>query len=428
MERFLQPVDKISGVLTVPGDKSIWHRALIIGAIATGETEIIGDSAGLDVESTKQCLIDLGVSVSYSDGKTIVIGNGLNGMRKPEKMIDAGNSGTTIRLLSGVLSAQNFETVIDGDSFLRKRPMYRIITPLSLMGAKISSTPSGGCPLTVKGNPKLNSITYDMPMASAQVKSAILLAGVCAGVNVTLSEPHPSRDHTEIMLKQCGAIIEKDNGKIRLEPCSELRAAKFKIPGDFSSAAFFMTAALLIEGSDILIKDVGLNHTRTGFLNVVKEMGANIRIHNPKEDSGEIIGDISVKHSKLNAVSIKAETVPSIIDELPLIGILGATAEGMTVVSGAGELRVKESDRISLLVNGLHSIGIEADEFEDGFSVRGDQSILGGEVDTGGDHRLAMTFAIAGVASKNGVHIRDAESSSVSYPSFYSELDKLGSN
>ena len=428
MERFVQPVNRISGEITIPGDKSIWHRALIIGAIANGETEIIGNPAGLDVESTKQCLIDLGVSVSYSDAKTIVNGNGLNGMRKPENVLDAGNSGTTIRLLSGVLSAQKFETVIDGDTSLRKRPMNRIVTPLSLMGAYISSAPSGGCPLTISGKANLNSISYDMPVASAQVKSAILLAGVCAGVKVTLSEPHRSRDHTEIMLKKCGAIIEKDNNKITLEPCSELAATKFNIPGDFSSASYFIAAALLIKGSDILIKDVGLNLTRRGFLNVVKKMGAAIEIHNSREESGEIIGDISVKHSKLNAVSIRAETVPSIIDELTLIAVLGAKAEGITKISGAGELRAKESDRISLLVNGLHSIGIEAEEFEDGFSVRGNQSILGGEVDTGGDHRLVMTFAIAGLASKNGINIRDAESSSVSYPSFFSELDKLSSN
>lgn len=412
----------------MPGDKSIWHRALIIGAIANGETEIIGNPAGLDVESTKQCLIDLGASISYSDGKTIVNGNGFNGMRKPENVLDAGNSGTTIRLLSGVLSAQKFETVIDGDTSLRKRPMNRIVTPLSLMGAYISSAPSGGCPLTISGKANLNSISYDMPVASAQVKSAILLAGVCAGVKVTMSEPHRSRDHTEIMLKQCGAIIEKDNNKITLEPCSELAATKFNIPGDFSSASYFIAAALLIKGSDLLIKDVGLNPTRRGFLNVVKKMGAAIEIHNSREESGEIIGDISVKHSKLNAVSIRAETVPSIIDELPLIAVLGAKAEGITKISGAGELRAKESDRISLLVKGLHSIGIEAEEFEDGFSVRGNQSILGGEVDTGGDHRLVMTFAIAGLASKNGINIRDAESSSVSYPSFFSELDKLSSN
>ena len=412
----------------MPGDKSIWHRALIIGAIANGETEIIGNPAGLDVESTERCLIDLGISISYSDGKTIVNGNGSDGMRQPENVLDVGNSGTTVRLLSGVLSAQKFKSVIDGDPSLRKRPMSRIVTPLSLMGADISSAPSGGCPLTISGKSDLNSISYDMPVASAQVKSAILLAGICAGVNVTLSEPHPSRDHTEIMLKQCGAIIEKDNNKITLEPCSELAATKFNIPGDFSSASFFIAAALLIEGSDLLIKDVGLNPTRIGFLKVVKKMGANVEIHNSREESGEILGDISVKHSKLNAVSITAETVPSIIDELPLITVLGAKAEGITEVSGAGELRVKESDRISLLVNGLHSIGIEAEEFEDGFSVRGNQSIHGGEVDTGGDHRLAMTFAIAGLASENGINIQDAESSSVSYPSFYSELDELTSD
>lgn len=412
----------------MPGDKSIWHRALIIGAIAEGRTEITGNPAGLDVESTKQCLIGLGVSISYSNGKTIVDGKGLSGMRKPENTLDVGNSGTTIRLLSGVLSAQKFESVIDGDSSLRKRPMNRIVTPLSLMGASISSAPSGGCPLTISGNAKLKSISYEMPVASAQVKSAILLAGACAGVSVTLSEPHPSRDHTEIMLKQCGAVIIKDNNTITLEPCSKLSATEFTVPGDFSSASYFIAAALLIEDSDLLIKDVGLNPTRRGFLNIVKKMGAAIEITNSREESGEIIGDISVKHSKLKAVSINAETVPSIIDELPLIAVLGAKAEGITKVSGAGELRVKESDRISMLVNGLHSIGIEAEEFEDGFSVRGNQSILGGEVETGGDHRLVMTFTIAGLASKNGITVRDAESSSVSYPSFFSELDELSSN
>ncbi|MCH7819160.1 MAG: 3-phosphoshikimate 1-carboxyvinyltransferase [Candidatus Marinimicrobia bacterium] len=428
MDRFVQPVNKFSGEISMPGDKSIWHRALIISAIANGETEITGNPAGLDVESTKQCLLDLGVSISSSDGKTIVNGNGFNGMRKPENALDVGNSGSTIRLMSGVLSAQKFETLIDGDSSIRKRPMNRIVTPLSQMGAHISSAPSGGCPLRIKGNPDLNSITYDMPVASAQVKSAILLAGVTAGVSVTLSEPHSSRDHTEIMLRRCGAIVEKDSNKIRLEPCPELTATNFNIPGDFSSAAYFIAAAILIEGSDLLIKDVGLNPTRIGFLNVVKEMGAAVEIHNSREESGEIRGDISVKHSKLNAVSITAETVPSIIDELPLISVLGAKAEGITTVSGAGELRVKESDRISLLIKGLRSIGIEAEEFEDGFSVRGNQSIIGGETDTGGDHRMVMTFAIAALASKNGITVRDAESSSVSYPSFFNELDELGSN
>jgi len=425
MNLLLEPAVKMRGEISLPGDKSIWHRALIIGAISEGETEIVGDPAGDDVSSTESCLKQLGIKISHKNGRTILSGNGLKGLRKPESVLDAGNSGTTVRLLSGVLAAQNFESVIDGDSSLRKRPMNRIVTPLSMMGAQLLPSDSGGCPLHIVGTATLNPIAYMSPVASAQVKSALLLASVCGGVELELSEPYPTRNHTELMLRQCGVDIRINGNSIHLDRNVKLNNSVFKVPGDFSSAAFFITAALMLPESEITLRDVGLNPTRTGFLNVIKKMGADITVNQVENSSGENQGDISVRHSDLKAVTIKAADVPSIIDELPLIGILGSTAVGETRVTGASELRVKESDRISLLVEGLRSIGVSISEFEDGFSVEGGQKILGGTVDAGNDHRIAMSFAVAGLASENGLTVNGSESASVSYPSFFTDLEKL---
>lgn len=424
MDKFIKPAKSVSGEISLPGDKSIWHRALIISALSEGDSEISGERAGLDVESTENCLIQLGTKITHTNGKTVVTGRGLQGLDKPDSVLNAGNSGTTVRLLAGVLAAQRFESELDGDRSLRKRPMNRIAAPLNQMGAQISPSPSGGCPLRIRGNPKLEPLNYEMPVASAQIKSALLLAGLCGGVELSLSEPYPSRNHTEIMLEQAGAEIIRENGRITLTPASGLKNSIHKIPGDFSSAAFFITAALLLPGSELIIKNVGLNGTRTGYLGVIKEMGAQVEIRNMEEISGEHVGDLFVKYSELMGVSIGAERVPSIIDELPLIGILGAKADGVTLVSGAGELRVKESDRISRLVKGLRSIGAAAEEFEDGFSIEGKQNIRGGEVSSGNDHRIAMAFAIAGLASAEGVTVKNAESVSVSYPSFYKTLEE----
>ena len=425
MDKFIKPAKSVIGEISLPGDKSIWHRALIISALSDGDSEISGERAGLDVESTGNCLIQLGTKITHTNGKTIVTGRGLHGLEKPDSVLNAGNSGTTVRLLAGVLAAQRFESELDGDHSLRKRPMNRIAAPLTQMGAQISPSPSGGCPLRIRGNPKLEPLHYDMPVASAQIKSALLLAGLCGGVELSLSEPYPSRDHTEIMLKQAGAKIIRENGRITLTPTSGLKNSVHKIPGDFSSAAFFISAALLLPGSEIVIKNVGLNDTRTGFLGVIQEMGAELEIRNMEEFSGEYVGDLFVKYSELRGVSIGAERVPSIIDELPLIGILGTKADGVTLVSGAGELRVKESDRISSLVKGLHSIGVAAEESEDGFSIKGKQNIRGGDVNSGNDHRIAMAFAIAGLASAEGATVKNSESASVSYPSFYKALEEI---
>lgn len=425
MERLIKPAKKVRGEISLPGDKSIWHRALIIGAISEGETEITGEPAGDDVSSTESCLKQLGIKISRENGKTFVSGNGATGLKKPDSVLDAGNSGTTLRLLSGVLAAQQFESVIDGDSSLRSRPMSRIVTPLSLMGADLIPSDSGGCPLSIRGSTNLKPISYNSPIASAQVKSAMILASICSGVELELSEPYPSRNHTEIMLRQCGVNIQTEGNSIRMERNVKLKGAVFRVPGDFSSAAFFITAALMLPDSEITLKNVGLNPTRTGFLNVLKRMGADIRVIPDENGSGEKQGDIVVRSSDLKAVTITAEDVPSIIDELPLIGILGTVADGVTNVSGAFELRVKESDRISLLIKGLQKIGISANEFEDGFSVEGGQKISGGTVDAGNDHRIAMSFAIAGLASEKGVTLKGAESASVSYPSFFSDLEKL---
>ena len=279
--------------------------------------------------------------------------------------------------------------------------------------------------MSIRGSTNLKPISYNSPIASAQVKSAMILASICSGVELELSEPYPSRNHTEIMLRQCGVNIQTEGNSIRMERNVKLKGAVFRVPGDFSSAAFFITAALMLPDSEITLKNVGLNPTRTGFLNVLKRMGADIRVIPDENGSGEKQGDIVVRSSDLKAVTITAEDVPSIIDELPLIGILGTVADGVTNVSGAFELRVKESDRISLLIKGLQKIGISANEFEDGFSVEGGQKISGGTVDAGNDHRIAMSFAIAGLASEKGVTIKGAESASVSYPSFFSDLEKL---
>ena len=425
MERLIKPAKKMYGEISLPGDKSIWHRALIIGAISEGETEIIGEPAGDDVLSTESCLMQLGIKISRDNGRMVVSGNGPNGLKKPDSDLDAGNSGTTVRLLSGVLAAQKFESVIDGDFSLRSRPMERIVTPLSMMGAELIPSDSGGCPLSIIGNPDLKPISYNSPVASAQVKSALILASICSGVELALSEPYPSRNHTEIMLRQCGVNISNQGNSIRLERNAKLNGAVFSVPGDFSSAAFFITAALMLPESEITLRDVGLNPTRTGFLNVLKKMGADISVTPAENLSGESQGDITVRQSKLKAVTITANDVPSIIDELPLIGILATVAEGTTLVSGASELRVKESDRISSLVSGLQNIGIEANELDDGFSVEGGQKISGGKVDAGNDHRIAMSFAIAGLASEKGVTVEGSEAVSVSYPSFFSDLEKL---
>lgn len=425
MERLLEPAIKVRGEISLPGDKSIWHRALIIGAISEGKTEIVGEPAGDDVLSTESCLKQLGIKISRENGKTVVSGNGPKGLKKPESVLDAGNSGTTVRLLSGVLSAQNFESVIDGDSSLRKRPMNRIIAPLSMMGAQLLPSDSGGCPLNIIGTADLNSISYKVPVASAQVKSALLLASVCGGVELELSEPYPTRNHTELMLRQCGVKVKTNGNSIHLDRNVKLNNSVFGVPGDFSSAAFFITAALMLPESEIILKDVGLNPTRTGFLNVIKKMGADFTVNRAENRSGESYGEIIIRHSDLKAVTITAKDIPSIIDELPLIGILGTVADGITRVSGASELRVKESDRISLLVEGLRGIGVTINEFEDGFSIEGGQKILGGIVDSANDHRIAMSFAVAGLASKNGVTVKDSQSASVSYPSFFADLEKL---
>lgn len=425
MQRLIEPTKKMYGEISLPGDKSVWHRALIIGAISEGETEIVGEPAGDDVSSTETCLKQLGIKISRDNGRTLVSGNGVNGLKKPDSDLDAGNSGTTVRLLSGVLVAQQFESVIDGDSSLRSRPMGRIVTPLSLMGAELNPSDSGGCPLIITGTANLKPISYNSPVASAQVKSALILASICSGLELELSEPYPSRNHTEIMLRQCGVNISNEGNSIRLERSAKLNGTVFRVPGDFSSAAFFITAALMLPDSKITLRDVGLNPTRTGFLNVLKKMGADISVSNAENRSEESLGDITVRHSKLKAVTITADDVPSIIDELPLIGILATVADGITKVSGASELRVKESDRISQLVQGLQNIGVTTNEFEDGFSVKGGQKISGGRVDAGKDHRIAMSFAIAGLASDNGVTVEGSEAVSVSYPSFFSDLEKL---
>lgn len=415
----------LKGEITIPGDKSISHRAVMFGSIAKGTTVVRDFLMGADCLSTIDCFRKMGVSIDIKDKDVIVHGKGLHGLKKPEVVLDAGNSGTTTRLICGILSAQEFTTRITGDNSIQKRPMNRIITPLSLMGADIKSEKNNGCAPLIINKAKLNGIHYNSPVASAQVKSSILLAGLYADGETSVTEPYLSRNHTEIMLEGFGATVTSNNTTATVKPADELYACDITVPGDISSAAYFIVAALIVPGSELLIKNVSLNPTRDGIIKVCKAMGGNITIINERKQSGEIACDLVVKHSSLKGITISGEIIPTLIDEIPIISILATFAEGTTTIADASELKVKESNRIDSCVNNLKTLGVDAIATDDGMIITGGRPIHGGKITTMSDHRIAMSFAIASLMTDEDVELDDRKCVEISYPDFYQELHSL---
>ncbi|NLJ84116.1 MAG: 3-phosphoshikimate 1-carboxyvinyltransferase [Halanaerobiaceae bacterium] len=420
--------NSLMGEITIPGDKSISHRAVILSSIAEGKSYIKGFLESDDCLHTIKIFQALGVEIEKIEpGYYMVEGVGLNGLREASNVLYCGNSGTTARLLAGLLAAQDFYSVLTGDNFLNVRPMDRIIKPLEKMGARIWSREDKYLPLSIKGSP-LKGIQYELPVASAQLKSALLLAGLYAQEELKIIEPELSRDHTERMLQGFGVDLVKEGKEITLSKKGEIKldAQEIEVPGDLSSAAFFIAAALITPDSDIVIRNVGINPTRDGFLRIIQEMGARIEFFNIREKAGEPLADIRVMSSNLKAVSIEGELIPLLIDELPLLAVLAARAEGRTIIRDAAELRVKESDRISATVEGLRKLGVRAEEMPDGMVIEGPARLQGGvEIESYYDHRLVMSFIVAGLISREPFKIKDVEAVNVSFPDFNKILKKL---
>lgn len=423
-------INKITGgikaTITVPGDKSISHRAVMFSALGDTPVKIDNFLNAADTMSTVKIMQSLGAEVEFIDDNTLIVkGNGLYGLKEPKNILDAGNSGTTLRLLMGLLAGAGINAEFTGDSSLSKRPMKRIIDPLTLMGAKIESN-AGKLPIKIAGGNMLKAISYKMPMASAQLKSALCLAGLFAVGNTQITEPQISRDHTERMLSSFGAKIVRDKQTVTLEQAKKLTAPKeIFVPADISSAAYFIALGLIIKGSDIIIKNVGINPTRTGIIDVLKDMGANLTLENTKIVCGEEIADIHIKYSKLKGVKIGTEIMGRLIDEIPIIAALAAFAEGETVITGASELRVKETDRIKAVADSFNKFATDMIiEKEDGMIINGGLNKTFAKADSYGDHRIAMSLAILGAAA-NGVEIENAEAVDISYPSFYETLKML---
>ena len=415
----------LKGEMTVPGDKSISHRAVMLGSIAKGDTEIHNFLQGADCLSTISCFQQMGVSIENKGEVVVVHGNGLHGLKKPGAVLNCGNSGTTARLISGILCAQNFDAALTGDESIQKRPMKRIIEPLSMMGASLISERDNGCaPLLIEGRP-LHGIDYKTQVASAQVKSAILLAGLYAEGTTRVAEPYVSRNHTERMLKLFGAEVSLGENSAAIKPAPELYGRQLTIPGDISSAAYFICAGLMAPGSEILIKNVGVNPTRDGLIRVCREMGADIQLLNLKGQEGEPTADILVRHGSLHGTRIGGAIIPTLIDELPVIAAMACFAQGETIIQDAAELKVKESNRISVMTKNLQAMGADVTETEDGMIIRGGRPLKGTVIHSHKDHRIAMTFAIAGLCAEGTTKIIDSDCVNISYPGFYRDLAKL---
>ena len=430
--RIIRPAGRpFNGEITVPGDKSISHRAVMFGAIAKGSTRIRNFLMGADCLSTIDCFRRLGVQIDVEAalGQVTVHGRGLRGLKGQQEpaasiVLDTGNSGTTTRLVSGILAGQDFPSLLSGDASLNTRPMKRIMEPLSQMGARIRSVKGNGCaPLAIEPG-QLHGIHYTTKVASAQVKSAILLAGLYADSPTSVTEPALSRNHTELMLKGFGAdvssIINEDGtATASIRPCRELFAQDIVVPGDISSAAYFIAAALLVPGSSLLIKNVGINPTRAGFLSVCRDMGGDITLLNERQAGGEPSADLLVKHSSLHSVTIEGGLIPTLIDELPMAAVLAAFADGTTVIRDAAELKVKESDRIATVTANLRAMGCDVTPTDDGMIIRGGKSLHGAVLDSYLDHRIAMSFAVAGLAAGGETRIRNANCVDISFPGVY---------
>jgi 3-phosphoshikimate 1-carboxyvinyltransferase len=425
MDYEVRGASSIHGAFEVPGDKSISHRALIFSSLANGLSEIDGISSGGDVMTTMKCLRDLHVKIEKDKSGVIrVHGGGKFFSVPPDSILDAGNSGTTMRLLSGVLAGQKFESTVTGDETLLKRPMQRIIDPLSQMGANIVSSYNMTAPLKIFPSPGLHGIRYELPLPSAQVKSAVLLAGMLAEGETTVVEPVESRDHTERMLK-LKKTKTPSGFETKISCDYVVEPMEYDIAGDISSAAFFLAAAAILPNSSVTAEGVTLNPTRAGFLDVLVMMGAKVEIQNIREAAGEPIGDVTVSHSDLNGVEISGDLIPRLIDEVPMIAVMAAYADGETVVRDAHDLRRKESDRIVAIVDNLEAMGAEVEELDDGFIVNGTGHLNGAETNSHKDHRIAMAFAIAGLAAHGKTTIRNAEWAEISFPEFFQILEKL---
>ncbi len=423
--KVLKQVHQLSGSVTVPGDKSISHRAVMFGSLAEGTTRIRGFLKGADCLSTIDCFRKMGIEIEETDDEIIVHGKGLYGLQEPKESLDVGNSGTTTRLISGILSGQSFTTRLSGDASLNSRPMKRIMTPLRFMDANIRSEKENGCaPLIIEGKP-LHAIHYDSPVASAQVKSCVLLAGLYADEKTSVTEPALSRDHTERMLRSFGAEVISDGKTCTITPPDTLHAQDILVPGDISSAAFFIVAGLITPDSSVTIHNVGINQTRAGIIKVCQDMNADITLLNEREQNGEPVADILVKTSALKGTVIEGDIIPTLIDELPVIALMSCFAEGQTIIRDAHELRVKESDRIDLVSRNLRAMGADVTPTDDGFIINGGNPLHGAVIDCKMDHRIAMTFAIAGINAQGETTIPESECVDVSYPEFFEQLHSL---
>ncbi len=424
-EIYIKPVQKLKGIIKVPGDKSISHRAIILGAIADGETKIKGFLKGEDCLNTIRIFQKMGVQIQQNvKGEILIHGRGLRGLSVPKSILNIGNSGTTIRLVSGILAGQNFTSTITGDESICSRPMKRIIIPLRQMGAKIESNNENFAPLIIQGG-KLKGINYVSKIASAQVKSCLLLAGLYAEGKTTITEPVKSRDHTERMLEYFGLEVKVEGLTVEIIGPAKLTHKFITVPGDISSAAFFIVASLLLEGSEVRIKDVGLNPTRTGILRVLKEMGAKIIIENERIECNESVGDVIVKSGDIKGINITGELVPFLIDEIPILAVAATQAKGITEISGAKELRVKETDRIRAISSQLNLLGARIEEKEDGMIIYGPTKLKGTEVNSFADHRMAMSLIVAGLIADGETKIRDTECINTSFPGFMETLKKI---
>jgi 3-phosphoshikimate 1-carboxyvinyltransferase len=425
-KRTISPGGSVSGQIELPGDKSISHRYALIGAIADGTSEISNYASAADCQSTLECLRRLGIKIEASKGLIRISGKGLDGLEKPRGVLDAENSGSTMRMLAGILAGQPFTATVTGDDSLRRRPMRRIMDPLCQMGAEIQSSEGDRAPLRIRGG-KLHGIDYTPPVPSAQVKSAILLAGLYADGVTTVRESVRTRDHTELALSEFGAEVGYGRGTVRIHPRPQLRARKLVVPGDLSAAVFLIGAALVLPGSSVILNNVGLNPTRARVLDFLVSMGAAIRVPSLEGRDGELAGTVSVTHSRLEGGMIAGAAVAEMIDELPMLAALGPFTEKGVEIHDARELRVKESDRIAALSKGLRQMGARVEEFPDGIGVEGRSAgrLRGAEVDSYGDHRIAMALAVAALGAEGKTSIRDAQCVAVSFPDFFTALDRL---
>lgn len=417
----------LKGTLTIPGDKSISHRAVMFGSLARGTTRISHFLEGADCLSTISCFRKMGIEIDCNKDEILVHGRGLHGLTAPTEILDVGNSGTTTRLISGILAGQTFTSELDGDDSIRTRPMKRIMTPLASMGADITSRLDNGCaPLIIHGRP-LHAAHYDSPVASAQVKSCVLLAGMYADGITSVTEPFLSRNHTEIMLNYFGAEITSEGTTASIRPEPVLEGRDIQVPGDISSAAYFIAAGLLTPGSEILLKNVGINPTRAGILKVCMDMGADITLLNESTE-GEPTADLLIRTSSLKGTTIEGSIIPTLIDEIPMIAVMAAFAEGTTIIRDAQELKVKESDRIAVMVDNLRRMGADIEGTDDGMIIHGGRPLHGAVIDSHLDHRIAMSFAVAGTICDGTVEILNGECVNISYPEFYHDLYSLDSS